>query len=111
MKKRKMIFERSVNMEARQGTVEFALILVLVAVVVIATLSLMGPTIADGFNRALSGLRMGETEEQNAILAIKNDFLGRINQFFDDINGTDSWRIVQRSIGENARPEETIQRQ
>ena len=42
--------------EKGQGLVEYALILVLVAVVVIAILALMGPQIANIFSRVTSGL-------------------------------------------------------
>ena len=42
--------------EKGQGLVEYALILVLVAVVVIAILALLGPQIANIFSRITSGL-------------------------------------------------------
>ena len=41
--------------EKGQGLVEYALILVLVAIVVIAVLMLLGPIIANVFSRKLSG--------------------------------------------------------
>ena len=40
--------------ERGQGLVEYALILVLIAIVVIAVLALMGPAVADIFNQILS---------------------------------------------------------
>jgi pilus assembly protein Flp/PilA len=43
--------------EEGQGLVEYALILVLVAVVVIAILSLLGPQIGKVFSRISDGLR------------------------------------------------------
>ena len=42
--------------EEGQGLVEYALILVLVAIVVIAILALLGPQIANIFSRLTSGL-------------------------------------------------------
>ena len=42
--------------EEGQGLVEYALILVLVAVVVIAILTLLGPQIANIFSRVTNGL-------------------------------------------------------
>jgi pilus assembly protein Flp/PilA len=42
------------NNEEGQGLVEYALILVLVAVVVIAVLTLLGPEIGDVFSRVLT---------------------------------------------------------
>jgi len=42
--------------EEGQGLVEYALILVLVAIVVIAILSLLGPQIGDVFSRISAGL-------------------------------------------------------
>jgi pilus assembly protein Flp/PilA len=44
--------------EQGQGLVEYALILVLVAIVVIAVLLLMGPQIANIFSRVTSGLAL-----------------------------------------------------
>ena len=42
--------------EEGQGLVEYALILVLVAIVVIAILTLLGPQVANLFSRITSGL-------------------------------------------------------
>ncbi len=42
--------------EKGQGLVEYALILVLVAVVVIAVLTLLGPIVANVFSNIVSGL-------------------------------------------------------
>jgi pilus assembly protein Flp/PilA len=42
--------------EKGQGLVEYALILVLIAIVVIAVLALMGPQIANIFSRITEGL-------------------------------------------------------
>jgi pilus assembly protein Flp/PilA len=47
--------------EKGQGLVEYALILVLVAIVVIAVLALLGPEIANIFSDILDGLRNGGT--------------------------------------------------
>lgn len=44
------------NRESGQGLVEYALVLVLVAVVVIAILSLLGPQIGNVFSRITYGL-------------------------------------------------------
>ena len=44
------------NREAGQGLVEYALILVLVAVVVIAILTLLGPQIGNVFSRITDGM-------------------------------------------------------
>jgi pilus assembly protein Flp/PilA len=43
--------------ESGQGLVEYALILVLVAIVVIAILTLLGPTIGNIFSRIVSALQ------------------------------------------------------
>lgn len=47
------------NREDGQGLVEYALILVLVAIVVIAVLALLGPIIANVFSRIINGLGTG----------------------------------------------------
>ena len=47
------------NRENGQGLVEYALVLVLVAVVVIAILTLLGPQIGNVFSRVTSGLGAG----------------------------------------------------
>ena len=67
-----------------QGTVEFALILALVAVVVIVSLSVAGPTIGEGFKNVLNGLRLenASQEQENKVLVIVEDFLTRINDFY-----------------------------
>jgi pilus assembly protein Flp/PilA len=44
------------NREDGQGLVEYALVLVLVAVVVIAILTLLGPQIGNVFSRIVAGL-------------------------------------------------------
>ena len=44
------------NRESGQGLVEYALVLVLVAIVVIAILTLLGPQIGNVFSRILHGL-------------------------------------------------------
>jgi pilus assembly protein Flp/PilA len=44
------------NRENGQGLVEYALVLVLVAVVVIAILTLLGPQIGNVFSRIVDGL-------------------------------------------------------
>ena len=44
------------NREDGQGLVEYALVLVLVAVVVIAILTLLGPQIGNVFSRIVNGL-------------------------------------------------------
>jgi len=43
--------------EEGQGLVEYALILVLVAIIVIAVLTLLGPQIGDVFSRVVTGLQ------------------------------------------------------
>lgn len=45
------------NREDGQGLVEYALVLVLVAVVVIAILTLLGPQIGNVFSRIVNGLQ------------------------------------------------------
>lgn len=45
--------------EEGQGLVEYALVLVLVAVVVIAVLTLLGPQIGDVFSQIIGGLQGG----------------------------------------------------
>ncbi len=45
------------NREEGQGLVEYALVLVLVAVVVIAILTLLGPQIGNVFSRITEGLK------------------------------------------------------
>ena len=45
------------NREEGQGLVEYALVLVLVAVVVIAILTLLGPQIGNVFSRIVNGLQ------------------------------------------------------
>ncbi len=44
------------NREQGQGLVEYALVLVLVAIVIIAILTLLGPQIGNVFSRITSGL-------------------------------------------------------
>jgi pilus assembly protein Flp/PilA len=44
------------NRENGQGLVEYALVLVLVAIVVIAILTLLGPQIGQVFSRVVNGL-------------------------------------------------------
>ena len=44
------------NRENGQGLVEYALVLVLVAIVVIAILTLLGPQIGDVFSQVVNGL-------------------------------------------------------
>lgn len=44
------------NQDAGQGLVEYALILVMVAVIIIAILALLGPQIANIFSRVTNGL-------------------------------------------------------
>ena len=44
------------NREQGQGLVEYALVLVLVAVVVIAILTILGPQVGNVFSRITSGL-------------------------------------------------------
>lgn len=44
------------NRESGQGLVEYALVLVLVAVVIIAILTLLGPQIGNVFSRITDGL-------------------------------------------------------
>ncbi|MCA9935374.1 MAG: Flp family type IVb pilin [Ardenticatenaceae bacterium] len=44
------------NRESGQGLVEYALVLVLVAVVIIAILTLLGPQIGNVFSRITNGL-------------------------------------------------------
>jgi len=44
------------NRENGQGLVEYALVLVLVAIVVIAILTLLGPQIGNVFSRVVEGL-------------------------------------------------------
>jgi pilus assembly protein Flp/PilA len=44
------------NREEGQGLVEYALVLVLVAVVIIAILTLLGPQIGNVFSRITSGM-------------------------------------------------------
>lgn len=44
------------KLEKGQGLVEYALILVLVAIVVIAALTILGPTIANIFNQITNAL-------------------------------------------------------
>ena len=68
--------------QAGQGTVEYALILILVAVVVVATLALMGPGISEGFQSVLNGLRLDNAQQDNKVISIVNDFLSRINDFY-----------------------------
>jgi len=45
------------NRENGQGLVEYALVLVLVAIVVIAILTLLGPQIGQVFSRVVTGLK------------------------------------------------------
>ncbi len=44
------------NRESGQGLVEYALVLVLVAIVVIAILTLLGPQIGEVFSQVINGL-------------------------------------------------------
>jgi len=45
--------------EEGQGLVEYALILVLIAIIVIAVLTLLGPAIGDIFSSIMTGLTAG----------------------------------------------------
>jgi pilus assembly protein Flp/PilA len=59
--------------EKGQGLVEYALILVLVAIVVIAALMVLGPIIGDVFtdvNSSLSSVGTGDTSEDDAPLSL-----------------------------------------
>lgn len=47
------------NSESGQGLVEYALVLVLVAIVVIAILTLLGPQIGQVFSNVMNGLEGG----------------------------------------------------
>ncbi len=51
-----VIIGRRASQERGQGLVEYALVLVLVAVVVIAILTLLGPQIGNVFSKILCGL-------------------------------------------------------
>jgi len=53
---RKEVKQMYLPREEGQGLVEYALILVLVAIVVIAILALLGPQIANIFSKVTSGL-------------------------------------------------------
>ncbi len=55
--------------EKGQGLVEYALILVLVAVVVIAVLTLLGPIIGNVFSDIISGLGGSNSASEGQIIA------------------------------------------
>ncbi|MBL6965611.1 MAG: hypothetical protein ISR60_03560 [Anaerolineales bacterium] len=65
--------------QSGQGLVEVALVIVLVAVVALLALSALGMNVADVF-RNLPFISAGE--ESKSVLAIKDDFLERINDFY-----------------------------
>jgi len=48
---------RQRNLEKAQGLTEYAMILVLVAIVVIVTMQLVGPTIGNVFSSIIEGLQ------------------------------------------------------
>jgi pilus assembly protein Flp/PilA len=60
MKKTGQVFQQGGSMyllhDEGQGLVEYGLILVLVAIIVIAILTLLGPQIANAFSRITSGM-------------------------------------------------------
>lgn len=67
--------------EKGQGLVEYALILVLVGIVVIASLMILGPTIGSVFsnlNNSLSGLGVGTVDDGGGD---NDDHHGHINSF------------------------------
>ena len=53
----KEFFSKLVARQEGQGLVEYALILVLIAIVVIAALLILGPTIANVFNKISTNLQ------------------------------------------------------
>lgn len=55
---------RRLQMQSGQGLVEYALVLVLVAVVIIAILTVLGPQIGAVFFKVQCGLASGEIAEQ-----------------------------------------------
>ncbi|MEA3350199.1 MAG: hypothetical protein U9Q82_06235 [Chloroflexota bacterium] len=66
--------------QSGQGLVEYALILVLVALVVLVVLAAMGSGIEDSFKK----LPFFSGDEDNPILSTKDDFLARIQAFYDE---------------------------
>ena len=67
-----------------QGMTEYALLLALIALVVIAVLSVFGPALRDRFGDVLAGLEGTGSEDEMAYLEILNDFRGRIQGFYDE---------------------------
>ncbi len=67
--------------EKAQGLVEYALILVLVAVVVLGALTLSGTSISDVYRRATDALR---GEESVSAQTLVGDFLDRIQAFYEE---------------------------
>jgi Flp pilus assembly pilin Flp len=68
--------------ENGQGLLEYGLILILVAVVTTAGLSLFGVSLQNAYQR----LPFFQQEEENPILDLKDDFLVRIQDYYDQNN-------------------------
>ena len=65
-----------------QGLAEFALLIALIAIVALVSLALLGPSISESFQAVLNGLSGNESPV--TFLTIKNDFLNRINAFYQE---------------------------
>mgnify|MGYP001051671446 CR=1 FL=1 len=68
-------------MKRGQGLVEYALMLVLVALVVLVALTLTGTDLSDVYARTADALRGAQRESVQMIL---DDFLARIQTFYDE---------------------------
>ncbi len=74
------------GVQPAQGLVEFALLIALIAIVALVSLALLGPSISGTFQSVLGSL--SGAEKPVTYLTIKDDFLNRINAFYQE-NG--SW--------------------
>jgi len=70
--------------EKGQGVLEFGLLLVLVAAVVVGSLALFGSGVEGQYQGILSRLGFGQGQSETTYLTIMNDFLDRINQFYEE---------------------------
>ena len=67
-----------------QGLLEFGLLLVLVVAVVIGSLAMLGPGIGGQYQTILDNLGFGESAQRVTYLTIIDDFLERINDYYDE---------------------------
>jgi Flp pilus assembly pilin Flp len=75
----------SLSKDIGQGLIEYALILLLIAITVIVALSIMGVSLGEVFTSVQSALAGGGADPNDPVV-IAGDFIARINNFYD-VNG------------------------